>query len=138
MAEIRCAKVCRQRFSSLGDGCNMVRSRPTPLQRTAGGLVPDIYNQEIPKILQQAEPSVSTSSSVTLRTRAAYGLEMSKDGAMPRSRRFAAGMRIAVENFAHLLARERLQAALAECAVHGAAGLRREAELGADAGDFVG
>ncbi|MBR4612907.1 MAG: hypothetical protein IKO40_09355 [Kiritimatiellae bacterium] len=70
--------------------------------------------------MQQAEPSVSTSSSVTLRTRAAYGLEMSKDGAMPRSRRFAAGMRIAVENFAHLLARERLQAALAERVVHSA------------------
>ena len=45
---------------------------------------------------------------------------------------------VSVEDLAHLLARERLHAALAEVAVDGLARVGREAELPADAGDLVG
>ena len=44
---------------------------------------------------------------------------------------------VTVEDLAHLLAGERLHAALAEGAVHGVARLGREAELPADASDLV-
>ncbi len=45
---------------------------------------------------------------------------------------------VSVEDLAHLLARERLHAALAEVSVDGLARVGREAELPADAGDLVG